>query len=122
MKIKMDKIQYSIIYAVIRQDIVERVSIGMIITDGSDISVLYSENKLNALKYLFPKNKFDFINRAIRRLPDNNSITSKKDIDYLSRYSNNLISFSPLQTINLEPSEANKKWLFNNYVESLAEV
>ncbi len=122
MKIKMDKIQYSIIYAVIRQDIVERVSIGMIITDGADISVLYSENKLNALKYLFPKNKSDFINRAIRRLPENNSITSKKDIDYLSRYSNNLISFSPLQTINLEPSEANKKWLFNNYVESLAEV
>ncbi len=118
----MDKIQYSIIYAVIRQDIVERVSIGMIITDGADISVLYSENKLNALKYLFPKNKSDFINRAIRRLPENNSITSKKDIDYLSRYSNNLISFSPLQTINLEPSEANKKWLFNNYVESLVEV
>lgn len=118
----MDKIQYSIIYAVIRQDIVERISIGMIITDSSDISVLYSENKLNALKYLFPKNKFDFINRAIRRLPENNSITSKKDIDYLSRYSNNLISFSPLQTINLEPTEANKKWLFDNYVESLVEV
>ena len=122
MKVKMDKLQYSIIYAVIRQDISERISIGMIILDGSDITVRYSDNKLKALKYLFPKSKYDFINRAVRGLPHNNTITSKKDIDYLSRYSNNLITFSPLQTIKLEPTEANKKWLFDNYVESLVEV
>ena len=118
----MDKLQYSIIYAVIRQDISERISIGMIIIDGSDISVRYSDNKLKALKYLFPKSKYDFINKAVRGLPLNHTITSKNDIDYLSRYSNNLITFSPLQTIKLEPTEANKKWLFDNYVESLVEV
>lgn len=118
----MDKIQYSIIYAVIRQDIVERISIGMVILDETKASVHYSDSKLEALKYLFPKSKYDFITRAVRGLPDNNTITSKKDIDYLSRYSNNLISFSPLQTINLEPTESNKKWLFQNYVETLVEA
>lgn len=118
----MDKLQYSIIYAVIRQDISERICIGMIILDGSDITVRYSDNKLRALKYLFPQSKYDFINRAVRGLPHNNAITSKKDIDYLSRYSNNLITFSPLQTINIEPTDSNKKWLFDNYVESLVEV
>lgn len=118
----MDKLQYSIIYAVIRQDIDERICIGIIIFDGNDITLRYSDNKLKALKYLFPQGKYDFINRAVRGLPLNHTITSKKDIDYLSRYSNNLITFSPLQTIRLEPTEANKKWLFDNYVESLVEV
>ena len=118
----MDRLQYSIIYAVIRQDITERISVGIIIFDGDDITLRYSENKLNALKYLFPQGKYNFINRAVRGLPYNNTITSKKDIEYLSRYSNNLITFSPLQTINISPTDSNKKWLFDNYVESLIEV
>ena len=122
MKEKMDRLQYSIIYAVIRQDLTERISVGIIIFDGDNITLRYSENKLNALKYLFPQGKYDFINRAVRGLPDNNTITSRKDIDYLSRYSNNLITFSPIQTINISPTESNKKWLFDNYVESLVEV
>lgn len=40
----------------------------------------------------------------------------------VSRYSNNLLTVSPLETIDLEPTESNKKWLFDNYVESLVEV
>ncbi len=119
MKTKMDRFQYSIIYAVLRQDTTERISVGIVIIDGSEITVKYSDNKLYALKYLFPKTKYEFISRAVRGLPNNNSIKSKRDIDYLSRYSNNLITFSPLQTINLEPTEENKQWLFENYVEPL---
>lgn len=117
----MNKFQYSIIYAVIRPDTSEKISIGMLIVDDSNISVHYSDNKLNALKYLFPSSSNDFINKAIRSLSTNNNIKSKKDIDYLSRYSNNLITFSPLQPIDLEPSLLNKKRLFHRYVESLVE-
>lgn len=117
----MDKFQYSIIYAVLRQDTSERISVGMVIMDGSEIKIIYSDNKLNAIKYLFPSTKYEFISRAVRGLPQNDYIKSKKDVDYLSRYSNNLITFSPPQTINLEPTEANKKWLFKNYVETLVE-
>ncbi len=91
---------------------------GMIIVDGSKIDIRYSEDKLNALKYLYPKVKYNFITKAMRSLPKSNSITEKKDIDYLSRYCNNLIAVSPLQTIDLEPNEKNKDWLFSNYVHS----
>lgn len=118
----MNKIQFSIIYAVLRQETSEKISIGMIIVDDTGIDIRYSEGKLKALRYLFPHNDVDFINRAIRALPSNNSISSKKDIEYMSRYSNNLLTVSPLGTIDIEPTESNKKWLFDNYVESLVEV
>lgn len=118
----MNKLQYSIIYAVLRQDISEKVSVGIIIVDGSKIIVRYSDSKLKALKYLLPQNKYEFINKAIRDLPGNNKIKSKSDIDYLSRYSNNLISISPLQTIDIEPTDTNKDWLFEKYIESMVKV
>ena len=118
----MNNILFSIIYAVLRQETSEKISVGMIIVDESGIEIRYSDGKLKALNYLFPKSDADFIKRAITALPYNNSISSKKDIEYMSRYSNNLLTVSPLETIDLEPTESNKKWLFDNYVESLVEV
>ena len=118
----MKSIEFSIIYAVLRQETSEKISVGMIIVDESGIDIIYSDDKLKALKYLFPQSDSDFINRAIRALPLNNSISTKKDIEYMSRYSNNLLTVSPLETIDLEPTESNKKWLFDNYVESLIKV
>ena len=112
----MEKLQYSIIYAVIRQEISEQLSVGMIILDGSKVDIRYSEDKLNALKYLYPRVKYEFVTNAMRSLPQNNAIKGKKDIDYLSRYCNNLLTLSPLRTIDLEPNDANKDWLFSNYV------
>ena len=63
--------RYSIIYAVIRPEISERISVGLIIVDGDKVDV---------------------------------------------RYSNNLIAVSPLQTIDIEPTEQSKNRLFRNYV------
>ena len=37
-------------------------------------------------------------------------------IDYLTRYSNNMISLPPLQSIDVIPSEQNKGKLYRNYV------
>ena len=63
--------RYSIIYAVIRPEISERISVGLIIVDGDKVDV---------------------------------------------RYSNNLIAVSPLQTIDIEPTEQSKNRLFRNYI------
>lgn len=41
---------------------------------------------------------------------------SESDIDYMSRYSNNLLSLSAIQRIELPPTKKNKDWLFRNYV------
>ena len=45
--------KYSIIYAVIRPEISERVSLGLIFVDGDKVDVRYSQQKLEAVRGLF---------------------------------------------------------------------
>lgn len=88
----------------------------MIIVDGNQIDMRYSPQKLNALQALFSEKEYNFISRVVSQMKKNRQIEAIGDINYLARYSNNLIAFSPLQTIDIETTEQNKKWLFRNYV------
>ncbi len=112
----MNKLKYSIIYAVIRPEIAERISVGLIFVDGDKVDVRYSEQKLDALHSLIPQKEYEFISEVVRAMPTSGRITSVQDINYLSRYSNNLIAVSPLQSIDIEPTEKSKKRLFQNYI------
>lgn len=56
------------------------------------------------------------VRTSINSLRKSGSIDSVQAVDYLSRYSNNLITVSPLQGIDIEPTEKNKEWLYRNYV------
>ena len=112
----MEKLRYSIIYAVIRPEISEQLSVGLIIVDGEQVDVRYSRNKLNALQGLFPEKEYKFVSRVISQMKRNKRVNTVEDINYLSRYSNNLITFSPLQCIDIVPTEQNKEWLFRNFV------
>lgn len=112
----MNNFKYSIIYAVIRPEISEQVSVGLIIVDGQQVEVRYSRQKLNALQGLFSEKEYKFVSRVVSQMNRNGKINSIETINYLSRYSNNLISFSPLQSIDVVPSEQNKELLFKNYV------
>ena len=114
----MSKLRYSIIYAVIRPEITERLSIGIIIVDGKSIDIRYSDKKLQAVKLLYSEKEYDFISKTVRNLRKNRVINCGQDIEYLSRYSNNLLSLSKLQTMNLEASRKNKDWLYHSYVHS----
>lgn len=108
--------KYSIIYAVIRPEISEKLSVGLIIVDGDNVNIRYSQKKLDVLKNLFSEKEHRFVSRVIGSLRKNRSISSADAVNYLSRYSNNLISVSPLQSIDITPSEQNKEWLYKNYV------
>ena len=112
----MKGLKYSIIYAVLRPEISERVSIGMIIVDGEKIDVRYSRQKLNAIKLLFPDEEHRFISRVVTSMKKNQTVKSMDAINYLTRYSNNLITVSPLQTIDVEATDSYKDKLFRNYV------
>ena len=112
----MEKLRYSIIYAVIRPEISEQLSVGLIIVDGEQVDVRYSRNKLNALQGLFPEKEYKFVSRVISQMKRNKRVNTVEDINYLSRYSNNLITFSTLQSIDIVPTEQNKEWLFRNFV------
>lgn len=43
-------------------------------------------------------------------------MTSVEMLQYLTRYSNNLISFSPIQSIDKAQTDINEAWLYRNYV------
>ena len=112
----MNNLKYSIIYAVIRPEISEQLSVGLIIVDNDKTDVRVSRNKIEALKGLFPEKEQKFISRVMGSIEKNNSINSVDVVNYLSRYSNNLIAVSPLQSIDIEPTDKNKDWLYRNYV------
>ena len=61
----MNNLKYSIIYAVIRSEISEQLSVGLIIVDGDTLEVRYSQKKLNALKTLFSDKEYRFVSRVI---------------------------------------------------------
>ena len=118
----MNNLKYSIIYAVIRPEISERLSVGLIIVDGNTFEMRYSQEKLDALKYLFSDKEYKFISRVITSLVRNHSINSIEAVNYLTRYSNNLISVSPLQNIDVTSTKQNKDWLFKTYVYDSSKV
>ena len=108
--------KYSIIYAVIRPEINERISVGLIFVDGDKIDIRYSKQKLDALRGLFPQKEYEFVSRVVQSMPTSGKITSVKDINYLACYSNNMITVSPLKSIDIEASEQTKTKLFQNYI------
>lgn len=114
----MDKLRYGIIYAVIRSEISEQISLGLVIVNGDEVKIRYSEKKLRVLKELYSKKEYDFISKVVRSMAGNENLKSINAINYLSRYSNNLITVSQLQTIDVPPTVRNENWLYNNYVYS----
>ena len=112
--------KYSIIYAVIRPEISERVSLGLIFVDDDKVDVRYSQQKLDAVRGLFSPKEYEFLSQVISSMPSDNSINSVEAINYLARYSNNLIAISPLQSIDIAATEQSKNSLFRNYIYEAA--
>lgn len=109
-----DNLQYSIIYADIRPEIKERLSLGVLWIDQDKVKMLYSQKKLGLLKQLYKPKEYKAISSIVRR--DLRQIESVETLKYLTRYSNNLISFSPIQSIDKAQTDINGEWLYRNYV------
>ena len=112
--------KYSIIYTVLRPEISEQISVGLITIDGGKVDIRISTQKLKALRNLFSEKEYRFVSSVVSQLKRNNKINSVEAINYLTRYSNNMIAFSPLQNIEIEPTEQSRNRLYRNYVYSRA--
>ena len=112
----METLRYSIIYAVIRSEIAERLSLGLITVADGQVDVRYSDKKLRVLESLYSPKDYQFISKTIRSLYSNKNVISVDTINYLARYSNNLMTVSQLQGIDLAPTKQSKDWLFRRYV------
>ena len=130
---------YSILSLNIKPEINERISFGMIMIYGDKIFFHYSKNKLSVIQRLISneiyKAALDYLKlieksiasssalkKSVSELnikSDNkyNRIFSEQYIQYLSRYNNNLISFTNNNLLDIEGSEGIFKKLFVKLVD-----
>ncbi len=113
-----NSLRYSIIYAVLRPEISEQVSVGLITIVDEKVNIRFSSQKLKALRNLFSEKEYRFVSRVVTQMKKNNRVNSVETINYLTRYSNNMIVFSPLQCIEIEPTEQSSNRLYRTYVYS----
>lgn len=106
--------KYSIVYIETRPEIHERLSVGLIVMSEGNAIVRTSVKKLKAAEFLLSGKEYKFVSRTLADMK--NSVKTEKMVNYLTRYSNNLITVSPLQTIEIDNSEKNWDWLYRNYV------
>lgn len=109
-----NNLQYSIIYADIRPEIKERLSLGVLTIDQDKVRVMYSQKKLGIVKQLYTPKEYKAISSIVRH--GLRGMTSVETLKYLTRYSNNLISFSPIQSIDKTQNNIDSEWLYKNYV------
>ena len=113
-----NNIQYSIIYADIRPEIKERLSLGVMTIEHDKVRFFYSQKKLGIIKLLYSPKEYKVISSIVRK--ELRELTSVETLKYLTRYSNNLISFSPIQSIDKAQTNINGEWLYKNYVYDAA--
>jgi hypothetical protein len=138
-------IQYSIISALIRPEIKEKISVGIIMFDNENTLLRYSIPKLNIAKELLSENGHKLLREVLKNIEYNVQISqpsylkkrgfdfelennhssqvfSIEYVSYLSKYSNNSISFSEPKRIEMELSKDSLNLLFEKYVNDVKEI
>lgn len=130
---------FSIIYLPLGPDFQERISVGMVMSNGDESIIRVSNSKLNAIKSLIPTHKFsilkNYLNNLVNvtkennkknqidlKLNNSNDWINEKYFSYLNRYSNNLVMFSEPRSIDLSIDLINFKTIFEKFVFSYEEV
>ena len=112
----MNALEYSIVYAMIRPEISERVSVGIIFCQGGQLEMKYSNAKLEVVKKLLSETEYNYLRRALTTLSSRNALESVPSIDYLKRYSNNILTVSGLRKVKVDSPLISKDRLYKMYV------
>ena len=112
----MNTLEYSIVYAMIRPEIAERVSVGIIFYQGGHLEMKYSTAKLGVVKKLLSDAEYNYLRRALTTLSSKNVLESVSSIDYLNRYSNNIMTVSGLRKVKVDSPRISKDRLYKMYV------
>lgn len=122
---------YSIIFAYIRPQIDEKISLGLFVISGEDVFLSISKTKLFALKNLMPdymyegaKNEAEGIQNTYNKFVENNrfqdeppKLFTESYIHYLSNYKNNLVSFSSPQKMSVQVSKDNFEKMYSQLID-----
>ena len=126
---------YSIISASIRPEIGERLAIGLLLLGKEEIFFQFSKDKINILKGLIKDDAYKFFKESLKQITNVvdtennkksmlftesgfiNSTFSKGYLEYLSRYSNNLLNFTTPRIIDLPATKELFISLFRKYID-----
>ena len=112
----MNTLEYSIVYAMIRPEISERVSVGIIFCQDGQLEMKYSNAKLEVVKKLLSEAEYNYLRRALTTLSSKNALESVSSIDYLNRYSNIILTVSGLRKVKVDSPRISKDRLYKMYV------
>ena len=125
---------YSILYCTIRPNLDEKVSIGLFIGNENVCKFQYSVEKLNVIKGLFSDSAFNTLKISLKSLQKLSAecesdilgaykgvLTLKEQyFTYLSRYSNNLITYSEPKAIDVDINKEVFNKLFEKFIYQLS--
>ena len=127
---------YSILFAPIRPNLSEQLSIGLMLKGEQGSFFALSSNKLSVVKNLLPEPAFKLLKTSLKNITEefdahNNSsdtlfadnnvfekLFSEQYLNYMSDYNNNLITFTPATSIKLPNSKETFEALFKKFVDT----
>lgn len=122
---------YSIVFVSIRPNVDEKVSIGLFMSNDDNCRFEYSQEKLQFIRHLVSPQSFNLIKTGLRSfltlvnecaldgvLPSfkGHAYLKESYFDYLSRYANNLLTYSAPTTIDVKLEREVFERLFEKFV------
>ena len=128
---------YSILSALIRPEIQEKITIGLLLMDDHHVFFEYSKNKLNSARTLLTENAYLSLKDALKNIRATVDIQLNSDktyeldfekkspltnsyINYLSRYNNNILAFTSPKEIELEVNSSIFSNLYKKFIDNAA--
>tara|TARA_R100000935_G_scaffold15037_2_gene29863 strand:- start:23 stop:883 length:861 start_codon:yes stop_codon:yes gene_type:complete len=124
---------FSIIYLPFKPDLQEKISVGLVMSNGEKTIFKVSDKKLQIVKNLISNQRYNLVKSYLNNISE--EVASKSndftlDIDfktinnwlnesyfnYLNRYSNNLVIYSEPRNIDLEINSENFKTIFQKLI------
>lgn len=127
---------YSILYVTINATLNERISVGVLMTNGIEHYLKYSSEKLLAIKNILEDERYNIVKTYLKSIEKEigfeetqffNMSNIKTNwvnegyLSYLSQYSNNIIQFSSPKNIDVELNLLNFRRVFEKYVFKIFE-
>jgi len=121
---------YSVLYAILTPETAEKISLGILLSDGDKSMFRYSRSKFSALKEFIPDEQHRFIRNYLHsmhgitenynihksKLFDEKEIVpaavSESYVEYLSRYNQNVLTFGKPVNVNVPINESSLSNLF----------
>ena len=100
----------------IRPEISEQVSVGIIFSQNGRIDFRYSNVKLKAVRLLVSEEKYNYLRRMLVSWSSRNPFDSVAIIDYLNRYSNNILTVSEIRKVKMGTDRLTMEGLYKMYV------